>query len=58
LVSLAVLRWACGTGQSSQTKTGNQTLIVDHNFQYDDVDPAVGGVVLTAIIVDKSVYDT
>ena len=50
---------ACAGGQSSpQGKTGPQTLIVDHNFQYDDLDPAVGGVVPTAIIIDKSVYDT
>src|SRR5487761_90775 len=59
LLSIAVILCsACGGGQAAQTKSGNQTLIVDHNFQYDDLDPAVGGVVPTAIIVDKSVYDT
>ena len=59
MVSIAVILCsACGGGQAAQTKSGNQTLIVDHNFQYDDLDPAVGGVVPTAIIVDKSVYDT
>src|SRR5487761_963736 len=49
---------ACGGQSSPPGKTGPQTLIVDHNFQYDDLDPAVGGVVPTAIIIDKSVYDT
>ena len=58
LVSLAVvLVAACATGQVSQTKTGNQTLIVDQNFAYDDLDPALGALT-TSIVVDKSVYDT
>ena len=59
LLSIAVILCAaCGGGQPAQTKSGNQTLIVDHAFQYDDLDPAVGGTVPTAIIVDKSIYDT
>ena len=58
LISVAViLCGACATGPSSQTKTGPQTLIVDQNFSYDDLDPALGAL-NTAIVVDKSVYDT
>ena len=58
LASLAVILCAaCGNSQSSQAKTGNRTLIVDQNFSYDDLDPARGALT-TAIVVDKSVYDT
>ena len=58
LVSLPViLCGACGPSSSAQPKAGNQTLIVDQNFSYDDLDPALGALT-TSIVVDKSVYDT
>jgi peptide/nickel transport system substrate-binding protein len=57
LASLSlVLVGACTTSESS-SKPGNRTLIVEENFNYDDLDPALG-VYSTANIVNKSVYDT
>jgi peptide/nickel transport system substrate-binding protein len=47
---------ACGTSQAP-TNTANRTLIVEENYNYDDLDPALG-VYPTANIVNKSVYDT
>ena len=56
LIAVAVCG-ACG-GQASPPKAGgNQTLVVDQNFAYDDLDPAIGSH-QTAVLVDKCVYDT
>jgi peptide/nickel transport system substrate-binding protein len=58
LISLStVLCGACATTSAPTPTPGNQTLIVDENFNYDDLDPALG-VYSTANIVNKSVYDT
>ena len=58
LVSLAaILCVSCASGQSSQPKTANRTLVVEQNFVADDFDPALG-IHQIAILVDKSVYDT
>lgn len=54
LIAVAVCA-ACG-GQASPTKAGG-TLVVDQNFAYDDLDPAIGSH-QTAVLVDKCVYDT
>ena len=51
----AVVCAACG-GQASPTTAGG-TLVVDQNFAYDDLDPAIGAH-QTAVLVDKCVYDT
>ena len=44
---------ACNQGTPAKA---NQTLVIDENFNYDDLDPALG-VFPTANIVNKSVYD-
>lgn len=55
-ISVLLAGAACSTSQP-QANTANRTLIVEENYNYDDLDPALG-VYTTANIVNKSVYDT
>ncbi len=55
---LAILTAACGgSSAGAGGPSANRTLVVDENFNYDDLDPALG-VYPTANLVNRAVYDT